>query len=418
VATDPRASPALPRATGARRSNDASWGSQRPPRRLLTGLILARTIPRRLEKLYRKTDEREVDLDRRSLVIFSDHHKGRRDPADDFWICERAYNAALGYYLERGHELFVLGDAEELWENDPEPVLEKYRTTLELEAEFHAHGRYTRFFGNHDLEWRRPDHVAKWLQPLFDDVARGLVPPAEPRPLEVLEAAKLVLKRGGRKEGLLFLFHGHQGTPLSDYLAWASEPLVRHGWRRIQRRRGLPSTSPARNYNLREEHERAAAEWAKRPRPPREEFQPIAIAGHTHRPVFADRTQEQPSDDQIKAKDNELREARLAHQSTDVLRARLEYLKASVAYYEDPEPVVPPAYFNTGCCSFGDGDVTGIEITAEEIKLVRWTKEGQCVADSRRRPLSEVLSEVGQSRSPARAGRLSRWRAALRRLLS
>jgi len=351
-------------------------------------------------------------------VIFSDHHKGRRDGADDFWICERAYNAALGYYLERGHELFVLGDAEELWENDPEPVLEKYRTTLELEAEFHAHGRYTRFFGNHDLEWRRPDHVAKWLQPLFDDVARGLVPPAEPRPLEVLEAAKLVLKRGGRKEGLLFLFHGHQGTPLSDYLAWASEPLVRHGWRRIQRRRGLPSTSPARNYNLREEHERAAAEWAKRPRPPREEFQPIAIAGHTHRPVFADRTQEQPSDDQIKAKDNELREARLAHQSTDVLRARLEYLKASVAYYEDPEPVVPPAYFNTGCCSFGDGDVTGIEITAEEIKLVRWTKEGQCVADSRRRPLSEVLSEVGQSRSPARAGRLSRWRAALRRLLS
>jgi hypothetical protein len=192
-------------------------------------------------------------------VIFSDHHKGRRDGADDFWICERAYNAALGYYLERGHELFVLGDAEELWENDPKPVLEKYWRTLELEGEFHAHGRYTRFFGNHDLEWRRPDHVANCLQPLFDDVATQLGPPAEPRPVKVLEATKLILKRGGKKEGLIFLFHGHQGTPLSDYLAWASEPLVRHGWRRIQRRRGLPSTSPARNYNLREEHERAAA---------------------------------------------------------------------------------------------------------------------------------------------------------------
>jgi len=275
-------------------------------------------------------------------VIFSDHHKGRRDGADDFWICERAYNAALGYYLERGHELFVLGDAEELWENDPKPVLEKYWRTLELEGEFHAHGRYTRFFGNHDLEWRRPDHVANCLQPLFDDVATQLGPPAEPRPVKVLEATKLILKRGGKKEGLIFLFHGHQGTPLSDYLAWASEPLVRHGWRRIQRRRGLPSTSPARNYNLREEHERAAAEWAKRPRPPREEFQPIAIAGHTHRPVFADRTQEKPPVDQIEAKDNELQEARLANQSTDVLRARLEYLKASGDYYEDPEPVVPP----------------------------------------------------------------------------
>jgi hypothetical protein len=27
------------------------------------------------------------------LIIFSDHHKGKRDGADDFWVAERAYYA-------------------------------------------------------------------------------------------------------------------------------------------------------------------------------------------------------------------------------------------------------------------------------------------------------------------------------------
>ena len=31
-----------------------------------------------------------------------------------------------------------------------------------------------------------------------------------------------------------------------------------------------------------------------------------------------------------------------------------------------------PSYFNTGCCSFGDGDVTGLEFAGGRVKLVRW----------------------------------------------
>jgi hypothetical protein len=31
-----------------------------------------------------------------------------------------------------------------------------------------------------------------------------------------------------------------------------------------------------------------------------------------------------------------------------------------------------PSYFNTGCCSFLDGDVTGLEFSAGDIRLVRW----------------------------------------------
>ena len=31
-----------------------------------------------------------------------------------------------------------------------------------------------------------------------------------------------------------------------------------------------------------------------------------------------------------------------------------------------------PSYFNTGCCAFLDGYVTGLEISIGEIRLVRW----------------------------------------------
>src|SRR5688572_20608242 len=40
----------------------------------------------------------DVDPAEERLVIFSDHHKGARDGADDFAGCEENYAAALGYY--------------------------------------------------------------------------------------------------------------------------------------------------------------------------------------------------------------------------------------------------------------------------------------------------------------------------------
>ena len=35
-------------------------------------------------------------------------------------------------------------------------------------------------------------------------------------------------------------------------------------------------------------------------------------------------------------------------------------------------PGTKPSYFNTGCCSFSDRSITGIEIAGGEIRLVRW----------------------------------------------
>jgi len=33
-----------------------------------------------------------------------------------------------------------------------------------------------------------------------------------------------------------------------------------------------------------------------------------------------------------------------------------------------------PTYFNSGCCCFEDGTITGIEITDGFIRLIKWSK--------------------------------------------
>jgi hypothetical protein len=128
-------------------------------------------IHKGLERSYalakNQKNELNVGSGQARIVIFSDHHRGVRDGADDFMRCEKAYSAALGYYLELGYTLIVLGDAEELWECSPGPVVKSYRGTLLLEAEFQKQGRYYRIYGNHDDYWERASSVQKLLGPIF-----------------------------------------------------------------------------------------------------------------------------------------------------------------------------------------------------------------------------------------------------------
>ena len=93
-----------------------------------------------LDRAAKHADEQTFDPATERIVIFSDHHRGTGDQADDFRHCEHAYTAALGYYLEEGYRLFLLGDVEELWEERAQPVIDHYRAVIELEAEFTARG--------------------------------------------------------------------------------------------------------------------------------------------------------------------------------------------------------------------------------------------------------------------------------------
>lgn len=306
------------------------------------------------------TDTLDVELDGLRWIVMSDHHKGARDGADDFRRCERVYNAALASYLEEGYTLAALGDAEELWECSPSEVLDAYRHTLELEAEFHGQGRYERFWGNHDDAWRHAADVKKHLQ-------RAGFPG-----LRVREALKVRVNRGGAALGSLFLVHGHQGTAESDRFGWFSRLVVRHVWRPLQRKLDVPSTTPARDWALRARHEAAMFAWA-RGRPEH----PVLIAGHTHRPVFG---ASMPEPKTARSADDIRRELEALRASPPVdteraaaLRAELEFVIAEQRRVERPIPIEPPCFFNTGCCSFGDGDITGIELADGEIRLVRWS---------------------------------------------
>ena len=54
------------------------------------------------------------------------------------------------------------------------------------------------------------------------------------------------------------------------------------------------------------------------------------------------------------------------------LHAELEYARTNDRRDVRRVTVSPPCYFNTGCCSFPDGDITGLEIADGQIRLVRW----------------------------------------------
>jgi hypothetical protein len=45
-----------------------------------------------------------------------------------------------------------------------------------------------------------------------------------------------------------------------------------------------------------------------------------------------------------------------------------------------------PTYFNSGCCCFNDGDITGIEIADGFIRLIKWETAEK---ESKRKVLEE-----------------------------
>jgi predicted phosphodiesterase len=326
-----------------------------------------KTISAALDAAFRRALKQEetegqaaLDIRNDRLVIFSDQHKGSRDGADDFRICEPAYNAALAYYDELQYRLFVLGDVEELWEDWPDATLKAYRHTLELETKFHQQGRYMRFWGNHDDAWSHPDLVDKLLVPALGN-----------HPIKVRESLILHVKDGEEEIGRIFLIHGHQGTFDSERIAPISKFLVRYVWRPIQRVSRVSVNTPSNDFVLRYAHESAMYFWSQA------QEKLILIAGHTHRPVFNSESREE-----IIRKTIQEAEAKLAahpdpelQQQIASLSADLEWTLARHQQSTLPMPLMEfkkPCYFNSGCCAFRDGDITGLELSDGEIRLVRW----------------------------------------------
>lgn len=284
------------------------------------------------------------------FIIVSDQHKGTRDGADDFARSENNYRTALQYYYENGFTLVNIGDAEELWENAPAPMIEKNRAVLLEEARFLAEDRYYRTFGNHDLEWKYDLPRNLYLKPLFGNKLR------------IPEGILLQTCVGDRSLNLL-LTHGHQGDQQSDGNP-VSTWIVAALWTPIQRFLSISVNTTADSYDLVDRHNIIMYEWSAR------QQDLILISGHTHKPVFA-------SLDHIDRITIELHKARQIGQTATIekLEKDLALRQKEYAGKKVHRTMAKPTYFNTGCCCFSDGDITAIEISEGMIRLIKWQEE-------------------------------------------
>ena len=255
------------------------------------------------------------------FIIFSDQHKGDKSTADDFENNEENYLAALKYYNQNNFSFINLGDSEELWKFKPTNILPINKVSLEAEAAFHPN-RFYKTFGNHDLIWKNKVDVFLLLKKYFT------------MPLQVYEGIVLKLKLSSTSVNI-FCTHGHQGDSMSDNNLF-SNWLVGHVWMPVQRFLRINVNTPSKDYSLRNKHNIMMSEWSGLQK------NVLLITGHTHVPVFASGRY-------------------FNHPSNNIKGVEQSSIK--------------PSYFNTGCCCFDDGDITGIEIANGFIRLIKWYQE-------------------------------------------
>ncbi|MGB0850216.1 MAG: metallophosphoesterase [Bacteroidia bacterium] len=317
-------------------------------------------IHRSLSKLKQKAPQRTIDVSTEKWVIFSDHHRGIGDGADDFAPCKESYSLALKSYLEEDFGLILLGDVEEFWENTLSSVISKYRDVLNLEKEFHAKAKLVKIWGNHDDAWNHLSQVKKHLFPFFDNI----------RTYEALSCRAVINER---TLGDILLVHGHQGSSASDKFAGISRWFVRVIWRNVQRLFNIPLSTPSVSKELKDKHDIAMHTWAS------SEEKQILICGHTHQPVFMSRNHLDILESELKSlnpkNENDAKRIVAINEKIAQLHSKTTAIGTLVSDQT-------PSYFNSGCCSFADGDITGLEIIEGDIKLVKWDKSKKTIIQS------------------------------------
>ena len=200
------------------------------------------------------------------FIIFSDQHKGNRNGADDFALCEPDYLTALDYYNQNGFHYIALGDCEELWENSLNAIKKQHQLSFEKEKQFIARNAFIKVFGNHDLHWANDPLAPFQLKEIY-----GVdVPIYEGVVLETIVANKRMR---------IFCTHGHQGDKVSDG-NWLSKFLISKIWAPLQAFLRINPNTPAYDATLKTEHNTMMYEWAI------QQGGLLLITGHTHQPVF------------------------------------------------------------------------------------------------------------------------------------
>lgn len=233
---------------------------------------------RRISAAYSRAKRVQID-DNSKLVLMSDTHRGRGSGADDFARNQRIYHTALRHYEREGYTYIELGDGDELWqERHMTEITAEYDHIFSLLAVLHRTGRLHMLYGNHD----RVKRDEKWVRlNLWAHWPRGEIAPVPLFPdIKVEEAMVLEHRETG---GEMLLLHGHQADFFNDRLWWLGRFLVRYIWQPLELV-GLRNPFEAeQNWGRRMEVEKTLADWGEKAKTP-------LVAGHTHRPVFPERT--------------------------------------------------------------------------------------------------------------------------------
>ncbi|MBX2922036.1 MAG: metallophosphoesterase [Chitinophagaceae bacterium] len=292
-----------------------------------------------------------IDLSRmhRKIIVFSDLHKGNKKRSDDFAPAEENYLAALDYYYGMGYTLIILGDSEELWKYNLFTVRRHNQPSFLLEKKFVQQKRFIKVFGNHDVFWNNDPFAPLQLLSIYGE--------------NVHMYEGVVLQYGLKKKLDIFLTHGHQGDGQSDgnkFSAW----FVAKIWAPLQSFLELNINTPAFNDILKTEHNQFMYEWSSA------QQDMVLITGHTHQPVFESMTHLERLYRQLLIARQQNDQPAIARLQEEIAFRRQEYDHVSEDYLH-----LKPTYFNSGCCCFTDGDITGIEIEDGEIRLIKWKNE-------------------------------------------
>jgi len=173
----------------------------------------------------------------------------------------------------------------------------------------------------------------------------------------------------------IFCTHGHQGDAQSDG-NWFSKFFVARIWAPFQAYLRINPNTAAYNTEKKTLHNEIMYEWSSR------QQHTLLITGHTHQPVFTSMTHiERLYKNLQSAKANNKIEL-VAELEKSILQREKEFSAISIDYL-----TMKPGYFNSGCCCFVDGDITGIEIADATIRLIKWTTKDES-------PKREVLEEI------------------------
>lgn len=294
------------------------------------------------------------EINNGKFIIFSDQHRGAKDGADDFAICESQYLAALEFYDENNFHFISLGDSEELWENSLSKVKKQNTLSFDKEKRFVEKKRFTKIFGNHDLFWDN-DPLAWWqLKKIYGQevkIYEGVI-------LQFTVLNTQPCLPAGRFS--IFLTHGHQGDASSDG-NWFSKFFVARIWAPLQAYLKINPNTPAYDSVLKTRHNQMMYEWSS------QEKNLLLITGHTHQPVFESLTH-------LERLYKKLLEARNRKEVAVVKEIEMEIFKRKHPYVDISSDYLQmkSTYFNSGCCCFNDGDITGIEIADGKIRLIKW----------------------------------------------